>query len=156
MRRAALILTSVLVLFMTAQGEAAGITNGTADNGHHPYVGVAYFDVGGKLFPRCSASLLSPTVVLTAGHCTVGTNAARVYFDEIVTGNRREAYTGKPYTYPGFCQGNCGPGCLDFPGDVGVIVLTQALFHHRPWANMRPCLPLDSWTSCRTRRPSTL
>jgi len=36
MRRAALILTSVLVLLMTAQGESAGITNGTADNGDHP------------------------------------------------------------------------------------------------------------------------
>jgi hypothetical protein len=123
MRRAALILTSVLVLFMTAQGEAAGITNGTADNGNHPYVGVAVFTVGTKDSHLCSASLLSPRLVLTAGHCTVGTSGARVYFDEIVRSSGAKSYLGDTFTYPGFCQGNCGPGRLNFPGDVGVIVL---------------------------------
>jgi secreted trypsin-like serine protease len=124
MPRATLILTSVLMLFMTAQVEAAGITNGTADNGKHPYVGVAIFFVDGGPSHLCSASLLSPTLVLTAGHCTNGMNAARVYFDEIVTGNSdAKAYAGRPFTYPGFCEGNCGPGRLNFPGDVGVIVL---------------------------------
>ena len=49
-----------------------------------------------------------------------------MYFDEIVTGNRgAKSYAGTPYTYPGFCEGNCGPGRLNFPGDVGVIVLPQ-------------------------------
>jgi V8-like Glu-specific endopeptidase len=37
--------------------------------------------------PRCSASLLSPTVALTAGHCTDGTAVARVWFDENIQNN---------------------------------------------------------------------
>ena len=133
MRRAALILTSVLVLFMTAQGEAAGITNGTADKGDHPYVGVAIFvDDGGKSH-LCSASLLSPPspeesgskLVLTAGHCTIRTSHAWVYFDEIARNGTPKH--GSPSTYPGFCEGDCGPGRLYFPGDVGVIVLDSPL-----------------------------
>ena len=62
--------------------------------------------------------------MLTAGHCTIRTRDAWVFFDEIAgTGT---AYHGKPFTYPGFCEGNCGPGRRNFPGDVGVIVLDSA------------------------------
>ncbi len=52
------------------------VTKGEPDNGRHPYAGLAVFYdlVNGELVPthRFSASLLSPTVVLTAGHCTDG------------------------------------------------------------------------------------
>jgi hypothetical protein len=55
------------------------------DNGRHPYVGLAVFEApAGAPSHRCSASLLSPTVVLTAGHCTDGTAVARVWFAENV------------------------------------------------------------------------
>jgi hypothetical protein len=115
---------------------ASAITNGRPDGNAHPYVGLAVFDVeeeGGGQVPshRCSASLLSPTLVLTAGHCTDGTVAARIWFDEIVEGNPEypfsgpSSYDGIPHTYPGFCIG-CGKGLPGFAiGDVGVIVLTE-------------------------------
>ena len=67
---------------------AGAITNGQPDGDNHPYVGLAVFDVINPATQqqvpshRCSASLLSPTVVLTAAHCTTGTVAARVWFDE--------------------------------------------------------------------------
>jgi hypothetical protein len=73
---AALAATIMLVAPTTA------ITNGQPDGGEHPYVGQLFFydptypdprftDPGGWF--NCSGTLISPTVVLTAGHCTFGT-----------------------------------------------------------------------------------
>jgi len=99
--------------------------------GRHPYVGLAVFDDANGPSHRCSASLLSPTVVLTAGHCTDGTVAARVWLDEDVQSNseyplqRGTSYDGIPYTNPDFCIG-CGNGLPGFAQrDVGIIVLTE-------------------------------
>lgn len=52
---------------------ATAITGGTADGDSHPNVGlILFYDSTGGRF-RCSATLVSPTVVLTAAHCTDGT-----------------------------------------------------------------------------------
>jgi hypothetical protein len=109
----------------------AAVTNGEPDAGRHPYVGLAVFDVDGTPSHRCSASLVSPTVVLTAGHCTVGTSAARVWFDEVVQGNPEypfsgaTSYDGAAHTHPDFCN-PCAGGLPGFAKwDVGVIVLSE-------------------------------
>ena len=123
-------------LFVALFPSANAVTNGEPDAGHHPYVGLAVFDVldeDGNQIPshRCSASLLSPTVVLTAGHCTDGTVAARVWFDEAVQGNPEYPFSGATlddgiaYTHPRFRIG-CGNGLPGFAaGDVGIIVLSE-------------------------------
>src|SRR5215203_5102489 len=60
---------------------AGAITNGQPDAGEHPYVGELIFfdadyvdsrfdDPGGWF--TCSATQLSATVIVTAGHCTYG------------------------------------------------------------------------------------
>ena len=49
---------------------AAAVTNGTPDGNRHPYVGLIVFDDANGPAWRCTGALLSPTVVLTAGHCT--------------------------------------------------------------------------------------
>lgn len=129
MRRVAL--AGAILASLALAAPVAAITNGEPDNGRHPYVGLAVFDVDGAPSHRCSASLLGPTVVLTAGHCTVGTDAARVWFDEVVQGNPQypnsgsTSYDGTPYTHPKFCN-PCKPGLPGFAKwDVGIIVLSE-------------------------------
>lgn len=129
--RRAIIASFAMLLFALGGTPAGAVTNGEPDNGRHPYVGLAVFDVGGAPSHRCSASLLSRTVVLTAGHCTDGANAARVWFAENVQTNPEypfsgaTSYDGVPHTNPGFCIG-CGGGLPGFATrDVGVIKLTE-------------------------------
>src|SRR4030042_903888 len=135
MRKTGVAIVLTVVFLLVTVVSAYAITNGVPDAGRHPYVGLAVFDVvreDGSVVPspRCSASLLSPTVVLTAGHCTDGTVAARVWFDEVVQGNPEyplsgaTSYDGTPYTNPDFCIG-CGNGLPGFAiRDVGIIVLS--------------------------------
>src|SRR4030095_7555290 len=49
----------------------------------HPFVGlIVFFDEDGVFTGRCSGSLISPTVFVTAGHCVEGATTARVYFQQ--------------------------------------------------------------------------
>ncbi|SFP89125.1 Trypsin [Geodermatophilus dictyosporus] len=82
-------LTSALVL---AGGTAAqAITGNFTDDHEHEYVGLAvFYDADGNVSHRCSGSLLTDRVFVTAGHCvtlddegTVATSA-RVYFEQDV------------------------------------------------------------------------
>jgi hypothetical protein len=77
--RAALLAAVVLTVALAAP--VGAITHGEDDAGEHPYVGELFyyvpdeeddrFDDPGSWF-SCTGTLLSPTVVLTAGHCTFG------------------------------------------------------------------------------------
>lgn len=130
------VLAAIAASVLAVAVPASAITNGQPDGNAHPYVGLVVFDVlddQGQQVPshRCSGALLSSTVFLTAGHCTDGTVAARVWFDEVVQGNPEypfsgaTSYDGIPHTNPGFCVA-CGPGLPGFAiRDVGVVKLTE-------------------------------
>lgn len=85
-RKLAIPVLLVAALLVTAAGVDA-ITFGVPDEGEHPYVGLLYFEVESGI-SRCSGTLMSRTVFLTAGHCTAegGQPASRAWvtFDEQV------------------------------------------------------------------------
>ena len=51
---------------------ASAITWGSPDEGDHPQVVMLLFEQGEGEFYTCTGTLLSATIVLTAGHCTEG------------------------------------------------------------------------------------
>ena len=67
---------------------AIAVTDGSPDGNGHPHVGLLIFDVDGAPAFRCSGTLLSPTVLLTAGHCTDGTSGGRVWFEADIQSNQ--------------------------------------------------------------------
>lgn len=70
MRKKLLVSVAVVaLLLLLAVASAGAVTWGEPDQGAHPYVGTLLFQQGGGLY-SCSGTLLSPTVMVTAGHCT--------------------------------------------------------------------------------------
>jgi V8-like Glu-specific endopeptidase len=76
-----ILLISVLVLVVLI-APASAVVYGELDGDEHPHVVLLIMDVGDEPTWCCSATMLSPTVVLTAGHCTSN------YPDEPATGFR--------------------------------------------------------------------
>jgi hypothetical protein len=134
-----------LALLAVTVGIAGAITNGEPDNGRHPYVGLLVFDYAPNSPGwRCSGALIAPDIVLTAGHCTDGAVAARIWFDEDVTydnvpfplypygGPGSGAIEGTPYTNPKYrSDENPYGGGNGLPAfsyrDVGIVVLDKPI-----------------------------
>jgi hypothetical protein len=76
------LLTLVAVLALSVV-PAMAVTDGTPDEDGHPYVGLMVAKNGdGNVLWRCSGTLLSPTIFLTAGHCTEAPAAEiAIWFD---------------------------------------------------------------------------
>lgn len=103
------------------------ITNGELDGEDHPFVGlmVALTEEGQPLW-RCSGTLISPTVFLTAGHCTSGAPRATIWFDaDVEAGLPGNNYPfagdvfGRTYTHPDY-----RPAAFVLY-DLGVVVLEE-------------------------------
>lgn len=125
------LLVLVVVLFVAAilVTPASAVRFGQPDNGEHPYVGIIVFsDSNGVPQWRCTGTMISPTVMLTAAHCTELAGPARVWFEETqgqLTGAGypfNGGYTGTAVPYPGWQGGLFIPNT----GDVGVVVLDSA------------------------------
>lgn len=131
-----LLITVALLVVMILP--AAAVTNGELDGDGHPHVVLLLMDVGGEPTYRCSATMLSPTVVLTAGHCTSNYPDAPYTGMRIYTESDVDAGDGFTNSYTvGTCElGNCyeavswsahplyeeGPW---YAHDVGVVILKK-------------------------------
>jgi V8-like Glu-specific endopeptidase len=166
-------LLSVLIALIATLGlggfflPASAATGGTEDRSNiYSNVGLLVFYSDGGRY-RCSGTLISPTVVLTAAHCTEGTDGlTAVTFDPViaeqppsglpVAGNPAAGYTGSEsgsyyfgtaYTHPQYS----GFTDLNNWNDVGVIVLNEAVVGIEP-ATVAGLNTLDAFTQPRLNR----
>lgn len=129
MRRRSLLTTLIaLLLALAVASPASAIRYGEPDDGEHPYVGLMIAIVDGEPAWRCSGTLVSPTVFLTAGHCTFGADSVVIWFEEDLRDAGAVGYptggetsvTGTPYTHPAY-----DPAAF-YLNDLGVVVLGEA------------------------------
>ncbi|KRE98699.1 hypothetical protein ASG88_16755 [Nocardioides sp. Soil777] len=149
MRKVLVLLAGLLMAVTVASPPAGAITGDYVKDDEHPFVGlVAFYDAGGDYLQRCTGSLLSETVFLTAGHCTskdTGAVTARVYFQQDAGADYDETLQVDTTTgYPEYCaDGTLGITCatskeiynygwsrfgsLPDTSDAGLVILDQAI-----------------------------
>jgi len=146
MKKTLLALMLTLALTFALVGNVGAVTNGQPDGDGHPYVGLLVFDYApGSPGWRCSGALIAPNVVLTAGHCTDGAVAARIWMNEDVTydvvpfplypygGPGSGAVEGTPYTNPKYSSdenpygGGNGLPAFSYR-DTGIVVLDTPIY----------------------------
>lgn len=122
MRKFIVLVVALAALLVSTVAPASAITYGEPDNGRHPNVGELVIAFNGGLFGICSGTLISPTVFLTASHCTafaesLGLTGAFVTFDEAFDPATSTLLPGTMVTNPDFSQRQSDTG------DIAVIVL---------------------------------
>ena len=111
---------------------ASRITNGDLDGSAHPAVVLIVMDVAGSPAYRCSGTMISPKVVLTAGHCAGEPGeftGMRVFTEsDVQNGNNNYPFAGPNtieaaewHSHPQFTEAQF------FLHDVGVVVLQKAV-----------------------------
>lgn len=130
MRKVLALLGAFAVALAIGVGPASAITDGEPDGNGHPYVGlmVAQNAKGDPLW-RCSGTLLSARLFLTAGHCTEAPAAhVEIWFAaDVESGIPENGYPnsgdvgGTPYTHPEY-----DPNAF-YVRDLGVVVLDKAM-----------------------------
>ncbi len=125
-KKTLVIVVTVLVILVLAVAPAAAVTDGEPDGQGHPYVGIMVAQTAsGTPLWRCSGTLISPTVFLTAGHCTEAPAVtAEIWFDT----NLEDSLAASGYPLNGEVDGTThthpdyDPNAF-FLFDLGVVVL---------------------------------
>jgi hypothetical protein len=158
---------TIVALGAVMAGPAAAITDGELDGNGHPYVGLLLAqDADGQPLWRCSGTLLSDRIFLTAGHCTeapaahvelffaagpIPVDPSYVAVAAGGTGCDNLAVTGYP------CHGDVGGTPFTHPQydpnafflhDLGVTVLDEA----QPMASYGALPSLNQMDAFKTRR----
>ena len=141
-------LVAIAALVAVGVGPAGAITGNFEKDFAHDYVGLVVFytdddPVSADHDPfshRCSGTLISATVFITAGHCTEGVTQGRIYFQQAAApnyspsnyfGHGGDTTTGYPYENGVTFSEAYNFGFHEFEGypdikDVGVVILDGA------------------------------
>ena len=124
------LLGALVVALVFSAVPAVAVTDGELDGNGHPYVGlmVAQTATGTPLW-RCSGTLISARIFVTAGHCTEApAGHVEIWFAaDVQSGIPGNGYPntgdvgGTPYTHP-----NYDPNRF-FIRDLGIVVLDKAV-----------------------------
>lgn len=166
-------MVAAAALVMTPAVSAGAITGDYAEDYEHPFVGlVVFYDAEGLFHHRCSGALLTPTVFLTAGHCTAGASSARVYFQQDAGAGWSPTAGIDPATgYPSACApGTEGTLCATshkmynygFTGldavpetkDAGLVILEQPIALNE-YASLAAAGTLDTLSARRGEQETT-
>jgi trypsin len=141
LRRITALLALAFGVLALGASPAGAVTGNFSEDTIHPYVAlIAFYDQNDVFTHRCSGSLLTPTVFLTAGHCTdaaTGATHARLWFQQDAgVGFDPATGTPAPSGYPvssdvtsshlynfGFSESLALPNLRD----VGIVILDKPI-----------------------------
>jgi hypothetical protein len=135
---AAVVVAGAVAFALT--GTAQAQTGGEPDGDRHPSVGlILFYEPGGRF--RCSATLISPTVVLTAAHCTAGTvGKTLVTFDSVIWDDDTPPPGGTAQLFPAAADPTAGYTGMETGGSVTRVFGTA--FAHPEYSDFTD---LDNW-----------
>jgi len=157
MRKYFYLFSVVFALSLMVANPAFAVKYGELDGDDHPYVGLMVADdADGNPMWRCSGTLISPTVFVTAGHCTDGASGATIWFDsDVESGIPANGYPfdgdvdGTPFTHPNFV-----PEAF-FVYDLGVVILDEPGIEMPGYGALPELDVLDAMKTRRGRQDTT-
>jgi hypothetical protein len=159
------LLAVIAATLVSFAGSAGAITGNYTKDFTHNAVGLLVFyttpdPVTGDPFShRCSGTLIAPTVVVTAGHCTEGVDEGRIYLQQSVAPNYDpnafggfggDPTTGYPYENGITFHQADNYGFHNFEGypnnlDVGIVILDQPYQPAHGFASLPQAGAIDTY-----------
>ena len=117
-------LTALACAALPGAAGAINTTGGEFDGDDHPAVGGLLVETDAGLSLICTGTLISPTVFLTASHCTVGEDRVYVSFDPTDIENTDALLGGTAQTNPDYKP--------PYQNDISVVVLDEPVVGIEP------------------------
>lgn len=172
MSKRCLALAAVAAALVTFAGSAGAITGNYQKDFTHDAVGLLVFyttpdpETGDPFSHRCSGTLISPTRMVTAGHCTEGVDEGRVYFDQAAAptydpdafgGWGGDPTTGYPYANGVTFRVADNYGFSNFAGypntrDVGVVELDTPVYPKNGFGILPTVGQVDSYIAAAGKK----